>query len=392
MSLQKEMKKMNVEKIKTIIKKILVKCFFIANQCFHSVKKQIFFSSFGGNKYCDNPRAISEKMHELYPDYKIYWYIKGSSNKFKEIPDYVTVVNKKIDFYKVLATSFCYVDSNVFPTINKRTKKQFFIQTWHGDKRFKKILLEKAPLMYLCENKYADIALAGSVFGEQSYREAFHYYGKVLNVGSPRNDKLFSISEEEKNNIKKKIGVPLSAKVLLFAPTFRDNSKTEQDILVDLPQTLKVLSEKGEEWVGLYRFHPNTNIINNYSEKNVYNVTNYFDMTDLLCITDFLITDYSSSAGDFVLTDKPVVMATFDQEEYAKNSRDFKVTPAEAGFIVANNQDELNKIIRETSPEQYSNADKRVKEFFGDTETGHASEAVCRMIDQAYKERFARRK
>ena len=384
---------MNKTKLKTTIKKKLIRSYCRLVGVFQPIKKQIVFSSFSGSKYCDNPRAISEKMHELYPEYKLFWHI--TNDKYdREVPPYVTIVRKQLDFYKSLAESFGYVESNCYgPGIVKK-KKQFFIQTWHGDKRFKKILYECNPNRAepILENKLVDIAIAGSVFGEQSYREAFHYYGKVVNIGSPRNDKLFSISEEERNKIKKKIGVPLFAKVLLFAPTFRDNDKTQQSILVDLPQTLSVLSEKGEKWVGLYRFHPNTNIKNNYSAENVYNVTDYFDMTDLLCITDFLITDYSSSAGDFVLTDKPVVMATFDQEEYAKNSRDFKVTPAEAGFIVANNQDELNSIIREMSPEQYFEANKRVKEFFGDTETGHASETVCRMIDQAYKERFARRK
>ena len=36
---------------------------------FHSVDKKVLFESFGGKQYADNPRAISEKMHELYPDF-----------------------------------------------------------------------------------------------------------------------------------------------------------------------------------------------------------------------------------------------------------------------------------------------------------------------------------
>ena len=35
------------------------------------IRPQILFDSFNGKQYSDNPRAISEMMHQMYPEYKI---------------------------------------------------------------------------------------------------------------------------------------------------------------------------------------------------------------------------------------------------------------------------------------------------------------------------------
>lgn len=65
------------------------------------------------------------------------------------------------------------------------------------------------------------------------------------------------------------------------------------------------------------------------SSRSFIDASRYPDMADLMEIADFFITDYSSSAGDFVLRNKPMILATFDRIEYQKNCREFKV-PVEA--------------------------------------------------------------
>ena len=37
--------------------------------------KKALFDSFGGRQYSADPRAVSDKMHELYPDFEIVWFI-----------------------------------------------------------------------------------------------------------------------------------------------------------------------------------------------------------------------------------------------------------------------------------------------------------------------------
>ena len=54
------------------------------------LEKKVVFDSFKGRQYSDNPRAISEKLHELYPEYKQVWALtKEKINEPGLLPDYV---------------------------------------------------------------------------------------------------------------------------------------------------------------------------------------------------------------------------------------------------------------------------------------------------------------
>ena len=94
---------------------------------FHPIEKKILFSSFGGKQYSDNPKAISEKVHILYPEYKIVWFLSEASSSLNFLPDYVTPIVKKkgLEFYKALSTSFCYVTNTALRTNIHKRKGQF---------------------------------------------------------------------------------------------------------------------------------------------------------------------------------------------------------------------------------------------------------------------------
>ena len=59
----------------------------------------------------------------------------------------------------------------------------------------------------------------------------------------------------------------------------------------------------------------------NYS--NIKKASKNTDIQELLCITDILITDYSSVYCDFLLLDKPILLFTYDFEEFMKKGRGF---------------------------------------------------------------------
>lgn len=54
-----------------LVKYFFEKVYYLTYSCFHKMEKKVLFQSFDGKQYSDNPRAISEKLHELFPDYKI---------------------------------------------------------------------------------------------------------------------------------------------------------------------------------------------------------------------------------------------------------------------------------------------------------------------------------
>lgn len=358
------------------------------------IKKQVFFESFNGKQYSDNPRAVSEKLHEMGPDISLVWGINSDSiNSIKKsIPEYVKIVEKgSLAYHIEFMKSFAFVtNENLNPNIVKR-KNQFIVQTWHGDRVFKKILYEawengKRPTPVMDEF-YTDLCVAGSIKGEQLFRDAFHYHGEILNIGCPRNDKLIDQDEDEAKKIKKRLGLEKGIKILLFAPTFRDNLQTAQKSPVELMRVIDLLEKKGDKWICLVRAHAHSVGVITRSSDKIQDVTAYPDMADLLLIADMLITDYSSCATDFVVTRKPIILAAFDRIEYMKSCRDFKYDINETGFVVADNQKQLEQYIDNLNDEDYALAADKVSLFYGINESGKSTEAVCKRIINNYKQK-----
>lgn len=388
-------KAMNYPIIRSIVYNVIKSMMFFFNTVF-GIEKKIVFNSFGGKQYSDNPRAISEKMHELYPDYKIVWGCNNPKlNPYGLRPNYVQPIRTKtLRWFYEIATSFCYVENDSFQPAYYKSPNQFWIQTWHGDRGFKKILYESIEAKGLknfrpiVEDKVADLCIAGSKYGtEIYYRKSFRYNGEIMCVGSPRNDKLLRISLKDKISLKNSIGVDLDAKILLYAPTYRQGTKSDlQNSNVDLKEVLRVLQSKGEKWICFIRSHTESKGIDIETDgKSFLDVTDYPDMADLLCISDMLITDYSSCAEDFILVEKPIILTIFDIEEYVKNSRSFAFPIEKCGHIFAHNQDELIGILNTVSDREYAESCKKVMSFYEVNETGEASYCVCRRIDEEYR-------
>lgn len=369
------------------IKFFVTRCFMKICSLLYPIRKQAFFESFSGRQYSDNPRAISEELHKQYPDYRIIWSLSKPRETDKYIPDYVCVIRQgSLRYYKELSRSFLYVtNETILPNILKR-KGQMFIQTWHGDRAFKKILYqvraENSEEPLIMDNQYTDVCIAGSRSGERLFREAFRYDGDILTVGCPRNDCLLTGDEQRAAEIKRNLGLPLNKKIVLYAPTFRDHKRDSSTFYVDLSAVLKELNSDKDEWAALYRAHPT--VENNQTEKEFMNCTSYPDMTDLLLICDLLITDYSSCATDFIISKKPVILAAFDIDDYIENCRELAVDFQETGFLIAKNMEELIQLIRNLDSERVEKEYDDVCRYFGVLETGLASKTTCELVEEHY--------
>lgn len=382
------MNKNPFKNIRRILSTVFYRSYTLLYSLTHKIEKKILFTSFGGKQYSDNPRAISEKMHELYPDFKIVW-ILNRPDEYNIVPKYITIIQRnkkhKFEFYRELATCFCYITNNEIGNAVRKRKNQVFIQTWHGDRDPKKILLDSGvPLYAVNDRKVVDLFLTGSEYGEKRARSAFLYKGQFLKQGMPRNDKLFNTSNEEKSLVKRRFGIG-EEKVLLYAPTFRDREQGKQEVFINIDEVLAALEKKtGSHWICIIRAHVASKGLSLNSKREIIDATNYYDMADLLMIADMMITDYSSSAGDFVLTGRPLILATFDKEEYEKKCRKVNFDLNDTGYIIANSQQELINIINSYDESDYRESCKKVKEFFKEYETGKASEYVCHWINEKY--------
>ena len=200
------------------------------------------------------------------------------------------------------------------------------------------------------------------------------------------NDCLVNYNEEQAKQIKKTIGLDVAKKIMLYAPTLRrknQGGKGEQQIQdVDLNRTLDLLQKKmGGEWICLLRAHPTVSGLSGieYSENKI-DVSGYEDMADLLLISDCLLTDYSSCAGDFAILNRPVLLYQSDRQQYIEEDRTFYFDIDKSPFLVAKSQDELDMIIKSLSDEQIKNNCANILKFYETVETGHSTQDIVNRI------------
>lgn len=373
------------------LKRILINCYIKACRLLFGINKNtVFFDSFSMKSYSDNPKPISEALHKANPKLKIVWAFKDVKNKKEIVPNYIKIVDggNYFKYYRWIACSKVFVRNNTLPILPK-SKKQIYIQTWHGDKAIKKVLHDiKGCNINLAEEipGFCDYAIAGSDFGEKQYRTAFKYQGEVLNIGSPRNDILVRNDKEEVRSIKEKLKMEQNVKYLLYAPTFRtrfsDTGKVQKVEDVDLTRLLNVLEKRDEcKWKCFLRSHPIVSDIGvENNDERIINVAWYEDMADLLLVSDILITDYSSSAGDFALTGKPVFLYHADVDDYAKDDRELCFDMTETPFFIAKSQEEMENLLRTVDKEMAEENCKKIGEFYGNKETGRSSEKIAEII------------
>lgn len=363
----------------------------------HPIRPQVLCASFRGRQYADSPRNISEMLHDLHPEIDVIWALNSNDDPYGIVPSYVKAVryNSK-EYYQALAQCFCFITNNEMrPNIAKR-KGQYFVQTWHGDRSFKKVLYDDLDdwndtyrANVVRDDAVTDICLAASDYGERVYRSAFRYNGEILKIGMPRNDQLLNVSQEKIEKIKKILGIDNNSKLIMYAPTFRDDRMHESCEVVDIDALVGWLcSETGETWKGLYRAHSLGKGIG--SNGQILDVSAYPDMSDLLLISDAVITDYSSVSGDYMLMDRPMVLALFDLDDYTRNSRQLSVSLEDVGLPIAKNMDELHSLLINSLQQGKLLGREQAMKYYGVTETGNSTRVVVDLIIEKFNECFSR--
>ncbi|MFG6062204.1 CDP-glycerol glycerophosphotransferase family protein, partial [Salmonella enterica] len=144
----------------------------------------------------------------------------------------------------------------------------------------------------------------------------------ILTTGVPRTDLFFD--EKRKARIKQEIisdNLNLKEKkVILYAPTFRNEELDDYNFYLDIESMYSGLKD---EYVLLIRLHPAIRKKMEYDEKYkdfLYDYTFYPNVNELFLITDILITEYSSIPFEFCLLHKPMIFFAPDLNEYVQKS------------------------------------------------------------------------
>ena len=265
---------------------------------------------------------------------------------------------------------------------------------WHGGaalKRIERDVEEKLGFNYVRKAKrdsqVCDLMISGCKANTELIKRSFWYSGEILEKGIPRNDIFFNTELHSviRQRINKQYNIADDSRIVLYAPTFR-RSGTLEPYHIDWgklrPALMKML--QCDKLTIIVRMHPNlinkvdTSSLVNY--EGVVDGTLYHDMQELLCVSDLLITDYSSSMFDFSMQRRPCLLYATDVEQYDRGYYyDFTKLP----FPLARNQEELHKIISDFDFETYNS---RLSDFLdnelGVTESGIAAKSLSEwMVD-----------
>ena len=359
-------------------------------------KNRVLFWSMAGQGFGDNPKYIALEMLKR-KKFELIWLYDKDRLKFKEeFPEEIKLVewhSLKALYY--LATYNIFI-SNVRQDLLhkdglKKKKGQIYIHTWHGNFG-KKIEADypKLPEWYVKraqqDSKDIDYLSSGTKWTEENVfnEKTFWYSGKYFRGGSPRNDILFNLPGKIKDKIYHYFNISSDDKILMYAPTFRDNHN--QDVYkIDYVALKKAVESKfGGKWTILSRLHPNMvmeeNALPNYSW--LKDATKYPDMQELLAISDSLITDYSSSIFDFLITGRPSFIYATDRAYY-ETTRGFMWKFEDTPFSVASDNQQLIQNILDFDKEKYS---KDVQKFMDQVKFYDHGDASKKLVDFILKE------
>lgn len=347
--------------------------------CFPLKKKKVFFKSYHGLRYACNPRFISEKLHEMAPDYDIVWSFK-EPQKIDDFPGYARSVKagSLSECVEMFTAKVCIFNAGI--VLPCKRKGQFFLDTWHGDRAFKRVD-ESADGKAALSDAYRimDVVLSGSDYADKVYHDAMKFKGEIMHCGTPRNDMFFCDSSARLENVRKKLNINADC-VLTFAPTFRGICDGVAEL--DFPVLLDQLEAKtGKTWCVLIRQHYKVKVSDNWNrDSRIINASSYPEMQDILLASDIVISDYSSLVGDYVLLNRPVFLYVPDLEEY-KSGRGLYFDIEKSPFWYARSEAELFEKILNVDAESARKNCHDILDFYGHVcEKGDSSEQVCRWI------------
>lgn len=351
-------------------------------------KNKVFVMTYD-NAFTCNPKYIVEELLRRNHDLDIVWVIPASMKAAVSIfPDQVRLVRRgTVEMFEEQASARVWLDNAlncVWFGVPKK-KGQYYINTWHGSMGIKRLDGDRLWRIRagLC-NKLTDYCITNSTFEENVFREEFWHDVKFKKYGHARND-LF-MNEERAKAAREKVCRLMSIKpdrrILLYAPTFRDN-KSNRYLNLNLEEVrLAVEKQYGGSWVVLSRLHFKDRsrlAVPNYS-RDVLDAGKYPDMQELLAAADMGITDYSSWAYDYILLKRPLFIYAPDLEDYA-DGRGFYFPIESTPFPIATDIDELMGCIQDFDREAYL---KGVDEFLKDKgcyETGAAARKTADLIE-----------
>lgn len=293
----------------------------------------ILFESFLGRGFSDNPKAIYSYIRKHHPDMRCVWIFNEPPTEQLE-----WVKRGSFRYHCLMARAGYWVFNTRQPKNVIKRSGTVYLQTWHGTP-LKRLGLDMEEVFiggqdsetykntFVRQAAEWDYLISPNRYSSEIFRRAFGFSGEMLEIGYPRNDLFFKTSPDVIHGIRTYLGIPHKKKVILYAPTWRDDAyivpgKYRFDLELDLRE---LKNRVGEDYVVLLRMHylVAENLDLSGLEDFAYDVSKYSDIAELYLISDILITDYSSVFFDFAQLRRPILFFTYDLTRYRDELRGF---------------------------------------------------------------------
>lgn len=310
-------------------------------------KKMILFESTHGREFSGHIFALVESLIDFYPQYDFRIAVKDSVvlplkyAKFK-----VNHLSKP--YFEYLATAEILInDTSFWSFFHKREDQQYYI-FWHGTPLKH---LGKATQVQGYGNVQRNLAMADQIFVSNHFtkeiiQKDFGLVDIVKNqivvAPSPRNAGLFI-----DRAIKKRF---------VYMPTWRGSSTSNIQVSLELVNHLveldELLSDAEEMFVKLHPYEANLFDFDTYQFKHLKKFPEEETYTFLQTV-DKIVTDYSSIMFDFIVTNREVILFTYDEHLYRKD-RGMYIEPNELPFKQVTSIKDLILALREHAEVDYT--------------------------------------
>ena len=361
-------------------------------------KDRVVFDSGLGKSYAGNPRHIYEYMASAGYDEKwdCVWFYE--SRKYPVRGRCRQVQFGRLRYLYYMATAKIWVFDSRQPEFLIRRKGTCYIQTWHGTP-LKKLALDMDDVFMVGEKdiddykahfarnvRTWDYLISQNPFSSETFRRAFGFQKEMLEIGYPRNDILFR--ENDPTSISRRraeLGLPPDKKVILYAPTWRDDEYSGNDTYAFRPRiSFDALRDAlSEEYILIVKYHYLIMDAVDWTPYQgfIYHYDQSYDIAELFLVADVLVTDYSSVMFDYSILGRPMFFFAYDLAKYQNELRGFYFDyREEMPGPVSETTEELIRDIKNYDSALYAERYEKFKGKYNPFDDGRASEKVTALI------------
>lgn len=355
-----------------------------------SDRNVILFVSFGGKRFDDSPKCLYEAMlcDRRFDQYRLVWAFRSPEQYQLPRGEKVRIDTPRF-FIMLMKAGIWITNSSMTRGLYVRGTNTFSINTWHGTP-IKRIEHEsKATDGFLSRKTiHDDVRLCQGSYERDIFLRVFPSNEKDYHLtGLPCNDTLTIPHDETwRNAICERLGIPRDKKVILYAPTYRDDERDHNGKIV---AHLHISPQKweyylGDKYVMLLRLHHEVTAAKPLPPNTfITDVTDYPDLSDLIQVSDLLVSDYSSIFFDYAITGKPMLCYTYDYDHYeAMRGMYFDIREALEMKGRCDNEEQIIHEIKTMDSEKRCAVTQRFREKYVEA-YGSATKKTLDIIQQA---------